>query len=138
MEISRTKKNNELLNIAKILRRNMTRQEKHLWYDFLQHYPIKTYKQRIIDNFIADFYCHKARLVIEIDGSQHFTNKGKEHDAARTEVLEKYGLFVLRFSNEDIEKRFREVCFAIDKAVKERLHLNAPSPSGVRLPPLPE
>ena len=61
-------KNNEFLENAKCLRRNMTRQEKHLWYDFLRHYPVKIYKQRIIDNFIADFYCHKARLVIEIDG----------------------------------------------------------------------
>jgi very-short-patch-repair endonuclease len=79
-------KNNELLENAKCLRRNMTRQEKHLWYDFLQHYPVKIYKQRIIDNFIADFYCHKARLVIEIDGFQHYTNEGKLHDAARTQI----------------------------------------------------
>ena len=129
-------KNN--IHFAKELRKNATPEENHLWYDFLSKYEIRFQRQKAIDNFIADFYCHKARLVIEIDGSQHFTNKGKEHDAARTEVLEKYGLFVLRFSNEDIEKRFREVCFAIDKAVKERLHLNAPSPSGVRLPPLPE
>ena len=55
-------KNNKLLNLAKVLRRNMTKQEKHLWYDFLQTYPIKIYKQRIIDNFIVDFYCHKARM----------------------------------------------------------------------------
>ena len=67
------KKNNELLNIARILRRNMTRQEKHLWYDFLRYYPIKIYKQRIIDNFIADFYCHSARLVIELDVKRPLT-----------------------------------------------------------------
>ena len=115
------KKNNDLLNIAKMLRRNMTRQEKHLWYDFLQHYPMKFYKQRIIDNFIVDFYCHQARLVIEIDGSQHYTTDGRIHDAARTEILEKYGLFVLRFSNKDVDENFKNVCHMIDNTVKERI-----------------
>ena len=77
MEQKPLKKNNKLLNVARILRRNMTRQEKHLWYDFLRYYPVKIYKQRIIDDFIADFYCHSARLVIELDGSQHYRNQGK-------------------------------------------------------------
>ena len=113
--------NHKLLNIAKILRRNMTRQEKHLWYDFLRHYPVKIYKQRIIDNFIADFYCHQARLVIELDGSQHYTISGKFYDEARTETLQEYGLYVLRFSNVDIDKNFEGVCYMIDKTIKERL-----------------
>lgn len=99
----------------------MTRQEKHLWYDFLQHYPVKIYKQRVIDNFIADFYCHQARLVIEIDGAQHFTSDGKIHDAARTDILERYGLRVLRFSNSEIDKKFNYVCSMIDKTIKERI-----------------
>ena len=115
------KKNNELLNIARILRRNMTRQEKHLWYNFLRYYPIKIYKQRIIDNFIADFYCHSARLVIELDGSQHYTDQGKKHDAARTEILEKYGIYVLRFSNKDIDENFNGVCQMIDRIIVERI-----------------
>ena len=117
------KKNNELLNIARILRRNMTRQEKRLWYDYLQHYPIKVYKQRIIDNYIADFFCYQARLVIELDGSQHYTVEGKSYDAARTEVLEKYGLQVLRFTNMDIDKKFEGVCYVIDKTIKERMEI---------------
>ena len=121
MEHIPIKKNNNLLNIARMLRRNMTRQEKHLWYDFLRYYPVKVYKQRIIDNFIADFYCHSARLVIEIDGSQHYTEKGKIHDEARTAVLEKYGLHVVRFSNKDIDEKFDGVCYMIDKIVKERI-----------------
>ena len=121
MEQTPIKKSKNLLNIARILRRNMTRQEKHLWYDFLQHYPIKIYKQRIIDNFIADFYCHQARLVIELDGSQHYTLQGKAYDEARTEVLEKYGLYVLRFSNKDIDERFEGVCYMIDKTIIERI-----------------
>jgi len=115
------KKNNNLLNIARMLRRNMTRQEKHLWYDFLRYYPIKIYKQRIIDNFIADFYCHQARLVIELDGSQHYTVQGKAHDEARTEILERYGLHVLRFSNKDVDDNFEGVCYMIDKTIRERI-----------------
>ena len=115
------KPNKELLNIAKILRRNLTKQEKHLWYDYLRLYPVKIYKQRIIDNFIADFYCHQAKLVIELDGSQHYTIEGKLYDDARTEVLERYGLFVLRFSNKDIDERFDAVCLMIDKVIKERI-----------------
>ena len=115
------KKNNKLLNIARILRRNMTRWEKHLWYDFLRYYPIKIYKQRIIDDFIVDFYCHSARLVVELDGSQHYTSQGKAHDAARTEILERYGIHVLRFSNADIDNNFDGVCKMIDIVIKERI-----------------
>ena len=114
-------KNNKLLDAAKDLRRNMTRQEKRLWYDFLRTYPIKIYKQRIINNFIADFYCHKAHLVIEIDGSQHYTPSGKAHDKARSEALERYGLSVIRFSNSEIDERFEGVCRILDKAIQERL-----------------
>ncbi len=121
MEQKSLKKNNQLLNIARILRRNMTRQEKHLWYDFLRYYPVKVYKQRIIDNFIADFYCHSARLVIELDGSQHYTIKGKTHDEARTEILERYGLYVLRFSNKEVDDNFDDVCRMIDRVINERM-----------------
>ena len=91
------KKNNLLLDTARELRQTMTKQEKHLWYDFLRYYPIKIYKQRIIDSFIVDFYCAKAKLVIELDGAQHYTPQGKKHDRLRTEALQKYDLMVLRF-----------------------------------------
>lgn len=121
MEQQPLKKNNKLLNIARILRRNMTHQEKHLWYDFLRYYPVKIYKQRIIDNFIADFYCHSARLVIELDGSNHYTNLGKAHDKVRTEILKRYGISVLRFSNKDIDDNFDGVCRMIDSIIKERI-----------------
>ena len=121
MESTPLKKNKKLLNVARILRRNMTRQEKHLWYDFLRYYPVKIYKQRIIDNFVADFYCHSARLVIELDGSQHYTNHGKAHDEARTEILGRYGIYVLRFSNEDIDENFDGVCRMIDRVINERI-----------------
>ena len=121
MEQQPLRKNYKLLNIARILRHNLTRQEKHLWYDFLRDYPVKIYKQRIIDNFIADFYCHSARLIIELDGSQHYTNQGKANDKARTEILERYGIRVLRFSNKDIDEKFDGVCQMIDKVINERI-----------------
>ena len=98
----------------------MTRQEKRLWYDFLQKYPVKVYKQKIIENYIVDFYCHSAKLVIELDGSQHYTDDGELSDAKRTETLNKYGLHVLRFSNLDIEKNFEGVCTVIDQTIKMR------------------
>ena len=121
MEQIPLKKSNKLLNVARILRRNMTRQEKHLWYDFLRHYPLKIHKQRIIDDYIADFYCHSARLVIELDGSQHYTSQGKMHDEERTEILERYGIYVLRFFNKDIDDNFESVCYIIDKVINERI-----------------
>ncbi len=99
----------------------MTPQEKHLWYDYLRFYPIKIYKQRIIDNFIVDFYCAKARLVIELDGSPHFTPDGKKHDRLRTEAIEKYQLKVIRFANSEVDKNFDDVCSLIDRIIKERL-----------------
>ncbi len=65
--------NKKLIPRAKELRKNMTKQENHLWYDFLRIYPVRFQRQKTIDNYIADFYCHKAKLIIELDGSQHFT-----------------------------------------------------------------
>ena len=125
MEQTPLKKNYKLLNIAKILRRNMTRQEKHLWYDFLRSYPMKIYKQRIIENFIADFYCHSARLIIELDGSQHYTDPGMAHDAERTEALEKLGIYVLRFSNKEVDDNFEGVCSEIDRVISIRTKIDS-------------
>ena len=127
MERLTVKKHNELLMIAKNLRHHMTSQEKRLWYDFLKNYPIKIYRQRIIDNFVADFYCYQARLVIELDGSQHYTPDGKLNDAERTEILERYGLLVMRFSNKDVEDKFEGVCSKINKTIMERIQKPSPS-----------
>ncbi len=113
--------NSSHVEIARKLRREMTPQERHLWYDFMRNYPIKIYRQRPIDRFIVDFYCSKAHLVIEIDGSQHYTTEGLAYDSIRTEILEKYRLSVIRFANSEIEKNFQGVCHLIDKEIKERL-----------------
>ncbi len=113
-------KDNTKLNKARQLRKEMTPQERHLWYDFLRYYPIKIYKQRIVGSYIVDFYCAKAQLVIEIDGSQHYEQKGQAYDAERTNYLESVGLTVVRYSNADINVRFQSVCEDIDRLIKER------------------
>ena len=112
--------NHRMLEPARKLRREMTRQEKHLWYDYLQNYPVKFYRQRSIDRFIVDFYCSEAKLIIELDGSQHYTEDGIMHDAIRTDILERYGLTVLRFSNVEVDEHFEAVCMLIDHQVKMR------------------
>ena len=119
--MSEIMRNHKLLENARESRREMTPQEKHLCYDYLRYYPVKIYKQRIIDNFIVDFYCAKAKLVIELDGSQHFTPDGKHHDSLRTDVIEKYKLKVIRFSNNDVDRKFNGVCAVIDRTIQERI-----------------
>ena len=109
-------KNN--IPLAKQLRKDATREENKLWYDFLSKYEIRFQRQKAIDNFIADFYCHKAKLVIEIDGSQHYTEDGRKYDEFRTEILEGYDLSVIRFTNNDVDKNFYGVCRYIDMIVK--------------------
>ena len=113
--------NPKLKDRSRELRKNMTRQEKHLWYDFLKDYPIKWNRQRSIDRFIVDFFCFKAKLIVELDGSQHYTEDGIEYDTLRTDILEKYDLEVIRFSNIEIDRYFNDVCRAIDQKVKERI-----------------
>ena len=104
-----------------MLRKNMTKEERHLWYDFLRSYPIRFLRQKVIDNYIVDFYCSKAKLVVELDGSQHFEETGMAADRERDEYLESLGLKILRFSNSDVDKNFYEVCTVIDNTVKERM-----------------
>ena len=112
----------DLILRAKELRKTATPQERHLWYDFLSRYPVRFQRQKTIDHFIADFYCHAAKLVIELDGSQHYEEQGVERDKERTAIMEQYGLNVIRFSNLEIKQNFQGVCTAIDLAVKERMN----------------
>lgn len=114
-------KDNGLLENARKLRREMTPHERKLWYLFLRKYPVKIYKQRIIGRFIVDYYCASAKLVIELDGSQHFEDQGIAYDRERTEFLESLGLKVIRFSNREIDRYFPSVCEQIDLIIKERL-----------------
>jgi len=108
---------------AKTLRKNMTKEERHLWYDFLSHHPIHFYRQRMIGPYIVDFYCPKAMLVIELDGSQHFEKTGLENDTLRDQYLADQSLVVLRIPNNEINYNFNNVCEYIDHIVKQRTNV---------------
>ena len=109
----------KLKSRADELRKNMTQQEWNLWYFYLRNHRLKWYRQRIIDRFIVDFYCHAAKLVIEIDGKQHYTEQGIAYDVERTQVLQGYGLKVLRYTNQQVECNFQEVCWDIEKNLQQ-------------------
>ena len=113
-------KNEKIKQYAQELRKNATKEENLLWYKFLRHYPVQFRRQCPFDRYIVDFYCAKARLVVELDGSQHYDRDGMEHDRQRTGYLGTLGLEVLRFSNADVLQRFDDVCRMIDLAVKNR------------------
>ena len=114
------KSNKNLTGYAKELRNNMTREEKHLWYDFLKDYPLKFRRQKIIGKYIVDFYCDEAKIVIELDGSQHFGDNGINYDKARTEFFSQYDLKVVRIPNNEVSDNFEGVCNYIDDIVKKR------------------
>lgn len=115
------KSNAKLVKNAKKLRKDMTKEERHLWYDYLRDYPVRFNRQKILGNYIVDFYCAKAKLVVELDGSQHFEQEYKEKDNTRTEFLEEYGLTVLRVPNNEVNNNFRNVCEYIDHTVKQNI-----------------
>jgi very-short-patch-repair endonuclease len=103
-------KNKNLSELARSLRKNMTRHERHLWYDFLKGLPMMVHRQKVIGSYIVDFYIAEKKLVIELDGSQHYDLPGKQADAARDAFLTEQNLTVLRYANSDIDKNFRGVC----------------------------
>ena len=115
------KHNKDIVQAAKMLRKNMTKEEKHLWYDFLRTYPVRFSRQKVLGKYIADFYCAEAKLVIELDGSGHYTEEGTQYDEERTAFLEEYGLTVIRIPNTEIHKNFRGVCEYIDRLVEQSL-----------------
>ena len=115
------KHNKALVPNAKNLRKNLTKEERHLWYGYLRTYPIKFLRQKIIGKYIVDFYCAKAKLIVELDGSQHYEEKGIEYDAERTAFLEQYGIRVLRIPNNEVNKNLSGVCEYINLAVKQSL-----------------
>lgn len=102
--------NRELLPYAVEMCKSMTREERRLWYEFLRDCPVKFRRQQIIGNYIVDFYCHSKKLVVELDGSQHYGPDGAEYDRRRDGFLRDRGLTVLRYSNSDVDRRFRSVC----------------------------
>ena len=116
-----SKHNKQLVPLAKQLRKEMTKEERHLWYDFLRNHPVRFSRQKILGKYIADFYSAEAKLIIELDGSQHYEDRNMEKDAERTAFLEGYGLTIIRIPNNEISRNFRDVCAAIDVAVRQSL-----------------
>ncbi|MBQ6997442.1 MAG: endonuclease domain-containing protein [Oscillospiraceae bacterium] len=113
--------NQKILRLSQTLRKNMTKEERHLWYDFLKTYPVQFKRQYPIGGYIVDFYCYQAKLVVELDGSQHYDPEAIAYDKQRTAYLQSQGFSVIRFTNRDIAERFRSVCEAIDIVVNQRL-----------------
>ena len=115
------KNNKQLVPFAKQLRKEMTKEERHLWYDFLRTYSVRFSRQKVLGKYIADFYSAEAKLVIELDGSQHYEELNLEKDTDRTTFLEGYGLTVIRIPNNEVMCNFRGVCEYIDAAVRQSL-----------------
>ena len=114
-------RNHKLTPQSQRLRKKMTKEENLLWYNFLRLYPIQFRRQYVIGNYIVDFYCHKAKLAVELDGSQHYEPDKQQKDRERTEYLQLQGVQVLRFSNLDVLQHFRAVCEVIDREVQKKL-----------------
>ncbi len=104
------KNNPKLKPFAQKLRREMTKEERHLWYDFLKDLPVTVNRQKVIGNYIADFYCARSKIIIELDGSQHYEDKGIKEDIKRDYYFNELGLQVLRYSNDEINNNFDGVC----------------------------
>ena len=114
--------NKSLVNVGRMLRKNMTKEERHLWYDFLRGHQVRFIRQKIIGKYIVDFYCAKANLVIELDGSQHYDEISKIKDIERTKYLKSQGLKVIRIPNNEVNNNFRGVCEFIDSEVEKSFY----------------
>ena len=115
------KHNKCIVHNAKTLRKNMTKEERHLWYDFLRTYPIRFLRQKILGKYIVDFYSAEAKLIIELDGSQHYEEQSIIKDTERTAYLEQYDLKIIRIPNNQVNQNFRGICEYIDNVVKQSL-----------------
>ena len=113
--------NPNLKGFSTALRKNQTKEEKHLWYDFLRQYPVRFNRQKVLGPYIVDFYCASAKLVIELDGSQHYSEEGADDDKIRDRYLARLGIKVVRYSNLEITREFDAVCVDISEHVKKRM-----------------
>ena len=102
--------NSKLTAKAQVLRKSMTKEERHLWYDFFKTLPISVNRQKVIGRYIVDFYCATAKIVIELDGSQHYETQSMLQDKVRDDYLRSLGITVLRYSNHDVNTHFNDVC----------------------------
>ena len=113
--------NSKLTSRAQSLRKNMTKEERRLWYEYLHNYPYRFRRQVTVGKYILDFYCATARLAVELDGSQHCEPAQLLYDEQRTAYLDSIGIYVLRFSNLDVLQNLRGVCRQIDMIISERI-----------------
>ena len=113
--------NSKLTSRAQTLRKNMTKEERRLWYEYLNTYPYRFRRQVTAGNYILDFYCAAARLAVELDGSRHYEPERQAYDARRTAYLNSLGIHVLRFSNLDVLTNLNGVCQMIDITVRKRI-----------------
>ena len=112
---------NEILRRSQSLRKQMTKEERHLWYDFLKTYPVQFKRQYPVGPYFADFFCYQAKLVVELDGSQHYEPDEINYDNRRTAYIQQQGYTILRISNRDVMSQFRSVCETIDATVHMRM-----------------
>ena len=114
--------NKNLKTFSQSLRRNMTKEERKLWYEFLKQLSPQFYRQKVIGKYIVDFYCPTARLIIELDGSQHYESDGEKRDTERDEFFRSLGITVMRFSNYEFHKNFNGVCEHILNFIENTAH----------------
>ena len=114
-------RNRKNIPVARMLRKNLTPEEKHLWFDFLREFPVRFRRQERIGNYIVDFYCSKAGIVVELDGKWHNEESAQEYDFEREEYLKSLGLIVLRFENVDVHMNFNNICNIITDTVETRI-----------------
>ena len=124
------KHNKELTANAKVMRKNMTKEERHLWYDFLRTHPVRFSRQKILGRYIVGFYSSEAKLVIDLDGSQHFEKSGQQYDAKRDAYLRSFGICIIRIPNNEINFYFAGVCDYLEQQIKQRqVFIEAPTAS---------
>ena len=114
-------RNTSLTKLARQLRKNQTKEEALLWYNFLSKCPLRFHRQYVIGNYIVDFYCASAQLVIELDGSQHYDGRKNTYDAERTKYLESLDLAVLRIPDNEVFENFDGVCMFIHRMIQRRI-----------------
>ena len=121
--------NKNLKPVAQELRTNATKQENHLWYDFLREFRPRFTRQRIVGSYILDFFCPQAMLEVELDGQQHYEEAQINYDHERTAFLRQFDIEVLRFSNIDVEHDWDAVCKKIEETVVSRNNHRCSAPS---------
>lgn len=114
------KEERDLSSLASIMRKNMTKEEKRLWYDFFKKLPYTVNRQKQLGNYIVDFFCAEAKIVIEVDGAQHYSEEGRSEDSERDAYLNSLGFEVVRVTNYDVNTNFEGVCLHIQRRIEAR------------------